>query len=58
MKKDKNRKWPVIEDLPKPEQKPFAEWLIGQTVPMNDDGTVGYFIHDYERWKAGLPVID
>lgn len=58
MKNSKNRDWPLIEDLPKDEQEAFSKWLTGQTVPINQDGTIGYFPHDYERWKAGLPVID
>jgi len=52
------REWPVIEDLPEHEQKPFYEWLRGQTCPVNEDGSHGYYQWDYERWKAGLPVID
>jgi NOL1/NOP2/fmu family ribosome biogenesis protein len=56
MNKDEKgqRKFPVIEDLPEEEQAPFREWLIGQTVPVNDDGSHGYYQWDYERWKRGM----
>ena len=54
--------WPRIKDLPEEEQKPFSSWLIGQTVPEIDgvpwDEQDGYYMWDYDRWKAGLPVID
>lgn len=53
-----DRIWPLIEDLPKEEQKPFLEWLRGQTRPVNSDRSVGYYLWDYERWKAGLHVDD
>ena len=53
-----DRVWPLIEDLPKEEQKPFLEWLRGQTRPINSDRSVGYYLWDYERWKAGLHVDD
>ena len=51
-------RWPVIKDLPEEERQPFSDWLYGQTVPLNADGSWGYYACDYERWKAGLPVID
>ena len=55
-----NQQWPKIKDLPKEEQEPFWEWLTGQTIPMNEDNPEEkcYFQWDYDRWKAGLPVID
>ena len=47
----RERQWPVIESLPEEEQKPFEEWLWGQTRPINEDGSVGYYQYDYARWK-------
>lgn len=51
-----------IRDLPEEERAPFAAWLYGQTCPMiagvPPEGQDGYYRHDYERWKAGLPVDD
>ena len=29
--------WPRITDLPEEEREPFSKWLMGQTVPLNDD---------------------
>lgn len=46
-------KCPVVEDLPSEEQEPFREFLRGKTVPINDDGTTGYYVWDYHRWKPG-----
>lgn len=54
----KQRQFPVVDDLPAEEQKPFREWLFGQTVPVNKDGSIGYYQHDYERWKQGLAPDD
>jgi len=54
--------WPRIRDLPESERKPFLKWLCGQTcplvegIPMKDQDF--YYPWDYDRWKAGLPVID
>jgi hypothetical protein len=54
--------WPRIRNLPTEEQKPFLEWLYGQTrpvienVPANEQDA--YYPEDYERWKTGLPIID
>lgn len=52
------RKWPLITDLPEREREPFTKWLTGQTCPMNEDGTVGYFPWDYSRWKDRKPIVD
>ena len=57
IKSDKKRswpRWPLIDDLPADEQKPFLLWLAAHTVPVNDDGTVGYYHYDYRRWKDSL----
>ena len=45
-----DREWPIIDDLPEEEQKPFREYLAGQTRPVNKDKTVGYYSVDYETW--------
>ena len=54
--------WPRIRDLPEEERKPFYDWLYGQTRPLMDnvpmDEQDAYYSWDYERWKAGLPIID
>ena len=51
--------FPRIKDLPEEEQEPFSKWLRGQTRPMNEgDPSPAYYQWDYDRWKAGLPVID
>jgi len=47
-------KHPLISDLPEDEQEPFGKWLGGQTVPSPN----GYYQDDYDRWKAGLPIVD
>ncbi|WP_161787504.1 hypothetical protein [Endozoicomonas numazuensis] len=53
------RQRPVIkDDLPEHEHTPFQRWLRGQTVPINEDKSVGFYWHDYQRWKAGLPIVD
>jgi hypothetical protein len=44
--------YPTIDELPEEERKPFTEFMRGQTGPLNPDGTLGYYSHDYERWKA------
>lgn len=39
----------------------FAEWLYGQTMPFveeDENPTDWAYLWDYNRWKAGLPVID
>lgn len=55
-------KWPRIRDLPESEREPFTEWLNGQTRPLidglPDDEQDGYYRWDYERWRAGWPVVD
>jgi hypothetical protein len=53
-----SEKYPKISDLPPEEQAAFRKWLTGQTVPVNEQGESCYYQHDYERWKAGKPVID
>ena len=55
-----NIKWPRIRDLPKEEQEPFSKWLYGQTCPFLEGEEIqdGYYSHDYDRWKLGLPIID
>jgi len=52
--------WPKIRYLPEPERKPFSEWLTGQTRPWIDEEKIqdGYYPWDYERWKAGKPIVD
>lgn len=54
--------WPRIRDLPEEERVQFIHWLLSQTRPWLDgvpeDEQDGYYQCDYERWKAGLPVID
>lgn len=56
-------KWPRIRDLPEQEREPFAKWLYGQTRPLMENGTApededAFYQWDYDRWKAGLPIID
>lgn len=54
--------WPRINDLPEEERIPFEDWLRGQTRPLLDntpwEEQDTYYPWDYDRWKAGLPVID
>lgn len=54
--------WPRIRNLPENEQKPFSEWLKGQTTPYLRDeepeNQDGYFAEDYKKWKNNLPIID
>ena len=54
--------WPRIKDLPQDEQKPFSEWLRGQTCPwiegLSPQEQDAYYKHDYDRWKAKLPIVD
>lgn len=56
--------WPRIRHLPESEQGPFRNALIrhGYACPkipgvMNIDQDA-YYPCDYQRWKAGLPVVD
>ncbi len=56
--KTQKDEYPAFADLPEAEKASFGEWLCGQTVPMRDDGSMGYFPWDYSRWKRGLPAID
>lgn len=28
----------------------FMEWMKGQTVGLNDDGSLNYYRYDVERW--------
>jgi len=47
--------------LPKDELDSFSKWLYGQTLPYIENTQKGefyFYMHDYDRWKAGLPVID
>ena len=62
-RKSKEPIWPRVGDLPENERLPFSLWLNGQTRPVGDtsvpqDQGDWYYSWDYERWKAGLPVID
>lgn len=52
--------YPKLSDLPIEEQARFRTWLSGQTLPYNtkDPEEFHYYPWDYERWKAGKPVID
>lgn len=54
--------WPRIRDLPSSERDCFDAWLYGQTRPMlrglPDSEQDGYFPWDYDRWKAGRPIIN
>lgn len=38
--------------------KAFNKWMLGQTVEMDEDGTVLIFESDFLRWLNRLPVID
>lgn len=51
---DKKRRWPIIEDLPALEQEAFENYLAGSQRPLNEDGSQGYYQHDYEAWKRSL----
>lgn len=54
--------WPRIRDLPEHEQQAFKVYLIGQTRPfvegLPQDEQDFFYVCDYRRWKAGLPVVD
>jgi hypothetical protein len=43
--------FPLIEDLPEAERKKFRKWLAFQTVPVNKNKTIGFYVHDYMSWK-------
>lgn len=36
----------------KEEIETFDEWFSGQTGIITKDGTLGIYIHDYERWVS------
>ena len=39
----------------------FRKWLYGQTCPLVEEDeapTDWAYMWDYDRWKAGLPIID
>lgn len=52
-----NLNYVIIEDLPEDQQKPFDEWLLGQTTPVIPEEELfrhkpvfcGY-AHDYHLW--------
>lgn len=54
--------WPLIKDLPIERQEPFRRWLRGQKYPIIEGlpalGWDAYYPWDYERFVAGLSVID
>lgn len=56
MKHIKNETYVVIPELPEEQQRPFSEWLIGQTLPVIDDeGENRYncaYKWDYDKWLA------
>lgn len=58
----KKFKFPRIRNLPLEEQEPFRQWLSGQTMPLEESVPLEeqdfYYQWDYDRWKAGLPIID
>lgn len=60
--KSNTQQWPRIRDLPADERRPFTQWLEHQTRPWiegeSDENQDGYYSHDYDRWKKGLPCID
>lgn len=56
-------KYPRLRDLPEGERELYKSWLTGQTRPICNETEAEsewdwYYPWDYERWKAGLPVID
>lgn len=56
MKHEKGKTYVVIPELPENEQKPFSDWLTGQTLPIIDsEGENAYncaWKWDYDKWKA------
>lgn len=36
----------------------FSEWMYGHTTSILPDGQIMYYASDFERWRAGLPIID
>jgi hypothetical protein len=38
--------------------KGFKEWMKGQTVGVNPDGSIIYYSWDVERYLEGRPIID
>lgn len=36
----------------------FQAWMANQTLTMFPSGESAFYVHDYERWRAGLAVID
>jgi hypothetical protein len=54
--------WPRLRDIPDNERAPFDAWLDGQTRPLvnsvPDEDQDFYYPWDFDRWKAGLPIID
>ncbi|WP_164918540.1 hypothetical protein [Photobacterium chitinilyticum] len=45
------RRWPAIEDLDAEERVAFEDFLAGSQMPINSDGSQGYYPGDYERFK-------
>jgi hypothetical protein len=50
--------WPRIRELPKDEQKPFRQWLSGQTCPLMSgvphEEQDAFYPWDYDRWRRHL----
>lgn len=53
-----NTNYPIVEDLPKHEQELFSSWLVGKTMPINDDYREGYYPSDYNEWSESLTLSD
>lgn len=45
--------WKLLERFhSKEEIDTFNDWFYGQTGIIANDGTLGIYIHDYERWVS------
>ena len=45
--------YPVFEELGEIDRLAFEDWLAGQTCPINPNGRLGFYPHDYLRWLEG-----
>lgn len=48
---ESKRQFPALEDLQESEREELENYLAGSQMPINKDGSLGYYPHDYERFQ-------
>jgi hypothetical protein len=52
------REYVDLSDMSEHARECFRAWLFGQTVPVIDGVEEAAYLHDYLRWRQGLPAND